>query len=303
MQYPWNIIGHRQQLNELEHDIKTHSLGHAYLLSGSGHLGKFTIAKSLACVLACPNNLCRTCPTCAQIKNGSHIDTIEINDDGESVKIEQIRDIIARLHMTCQSDHKILLVKNIERLTPEAGNCLLKTLEEPPDKTIFIFTTSDPKEVLETIQSRMRILKFTPVPEKILFESLQKDFPDVESQLMEEIILLSMGKPGRAIQLITDGESLAFFRELYQTVRNTCSNESMAEGFLTAASVSKESAVCREFLDMLVHYVRGQLLKNPGESAGRISILEAIQESKALLKKNVNSKLLLENLILKLGNR
>ncbi|MEK7529285.1 MAG: AAA family ATPase [Patescibacteria group bacterium] len=300
MHYQWNIIGHQKQLAEIEHDLATHSMGHAYILSGPGSIGKFTIAKQFACMLQCPNGFCMNCPTCLQVNKGAHLDTIEINDDGESIKIEQTRDIIGRLNMTGQGAYKILLIKNMDRLTPEAANSLLKILEEPPPQTIFIFTTQNPQEILPTIRSRMRIIKFTPVPEKILSETLHGQFPEIEKNLLQEIILLSLGKPGRALQLIQNHEKLLFFRELYQTVRNMCEGESVAERFITAESLVEETPVLRAFLDMMSYYIRHKLLTNPETGEKLIPLLESIQETQYLLKRNINAKLLIENLILKL---
>jgi DNA polymerase-3 subunit delta' len=105
LMYNWNIIGHKKQLELIEEDIKSDRLSHAYLFTGPSSVGKFAIAKMMVNILQCPHNLCRTCPTCIQLSKGSHPDTIVLDDDGESIKIEQIRDIIARLNMTKQANY------------------------------------------------------------------------------------------------------------------------------------------------------------------------------------------------------
>ena len=301
MEYQWKIIGHGKQLNVLEHSLRTNSLGHAYLFSGTGSIGKFTIARDLACIIQCPNHFCKTCQTCVQVKKGGHLDTIELNDDGESVKIEQIREIIMRLNMTGQSRRKILLIKNIERLTDEASNCLLKILEEPPSNTIFLFTTRNSQEILGTVCSRMRIIKFTAVPENTLRMAMREQFPEVDERLLDEIIMLSLGKPGRTIDMLHDNNKLEFFRELYRTVQKMCENKSVAERFILGLELTKENATLREFFDMLMYYVRNKLLCDDTQHRSLITTLELIQKTKELHKKNINARLLVENLILKLG--
>ena len=134
MIYDWNIIGHKKQLEMLESDIESGSLAHAYLLCGPGHVGKYTVAKKLASILQCENNFCGKCPTCIQIRKGQHLDTMEFENNREALKINQIREVIARCNMSSQSKYKIIILQSIGRMTTEAGNALLKTLEEPPEK-------------------------------------------------------------------------------------------------------------------------------------------------------------------------
>ncbi|KKT19207.1 MAG: polymerase III, delta-prime subunit protein [Candidatus Peregrinibacteria bacterium GW2011_GWA2_43_8] len=95
MLYKWPIIGHEEQLKRLEADLKNGHLAHAYIFVGPDKVGKFLVAKTLAGILQCPNNYCRSCPTCVQVMKGVHLDTIEMRDDGESIKIERVRALIA----------------------------------------------------------------------------------------------------------------------------------------------------------------------------------------------------------------
>ena len=146
----------------------------------------------MAGILQCPNNFCHTCPTCVQIERHYHIDTIELKDDGESIKIDAVREIIERLNMTGQGTYKVLLLQNIGRMTDEANSCFLKTLEEPPPKTIFIFTAGQIQDVMPTIASRMRIINFKKLPDDILKDALKKRYPDTEDEVLDQVLLLSL---------------------------------------------------------------------------------------------------------------
>lgn len=301
MLYKWDIIGHEAQLNALERDIKSGNLSHAYLFAGPEKVGKFTVAKKLAHILQCSNNFCHTCNVCKQVDKGCHADTIEMRNDDESIKIEQIRDLIVRMNMTSDSNYKIFLAEDIERMTPEAANCLLKTLEDPPPKVIFICTTTSIREVLPTIVSRMRILQFRNFSEKFLQNALAEFFPEAEKDALRQVASLSMGKSGRAFKLMRDGELLSYFRKLYNDVLRLLSTETVSERFLYIKEIFEDPALTRDFLDVLLHILRSRLLsdQNPDKDFLARAIAQ-VQNTSSLLKKNVNARIALENLMLSL---
>jgi len=303
--YNWNIIGHKKQLELIEEDIKNDRLSHAYLFTGPSGIGKFAIAKLMVNILQCPNNLCRTCPTCIQLSKHAHTDTVFLDDDGESIKIEQIRDIITRLNMTRQANYKILLIKKAERLTPEAANCLLKTLEEPPPDTIIIMTANNVREILPTIISRARMIKFTSYSEKFLFEKLKPLYPDIDDDTLTQVCSLALGKSGKAIKLLNNADLLASYRTMYNILCEFLENKPLY-GKFKAIDDTVENETEQEFLDVFTYLVRNRLYKNietsPNEIAEKkhfIELLKEIEETKKLLKSNVNTRLALENLALK----
>jgi len=301
MLYKWNVIGHEKQLVALERDIKDKSLSHAYLFAGPEKVGKFTVAKKLAHILQCPNNFCHTCPTCKQITKGGHPDTMEMRNDGTSIKIEQVRDLIARLHMTTSGNYKVFLAEDIERMTPEAANCLLKTLEDPPPQVIFIFTTTNVREVLPTIVSRMRIVKFRNFSDSFLSHSLKSFFPEADEETLKQVAALSMGKSGRAFKLMRDGELLSYFRKLYNDVLRLLSTETVSEKFSYIKEIFADPKLTSDFLDVLLHVLRSRVIADRGhDKALCLRNIETVQATMSLLKKNVNARIALENLMLSL---
>lgn len=301
MLYNWNIIGHERQLNALEKDVKDGNLSHAYLFAGPSKVGKFTVAKKLAHILQCPNNFCHTCSICKQVEKGCHVDTIEMKNDGESIKIELIREIIMRLNMTSNSNYKIFLAEDIERMTNEAANCLLKTLEDPPPQVIFICTTTNVREVLPTIVSRMRILRFRSFSEKFLQQSLSPFFPDADTETLKQVSALSLGKSGQAFKLMRDGELLSYFRKLYNDVLRLLSTDTVAEKFAYVKDIVDDPKLTEDFLDVLLHILRNRLISD--RSANHVAIIKNLVDAERtifLLKKNVNARIALENLMLSL---
>lgn len=303
--YNWKIIGHKKQLQSIEQDIASNNLAHAYLFAGPSRIGKFSIAKMFVNILQCPNNLCHTCPVCLQIQKGSHPDTIILDNTDESVKIEQIREIIGRLSMTKQGRYKILLIKQAGRLTPEAANCLLKTLEEPPPDTLIIMTSDNPRELLSTVVSRARLVKFSGYSQKYLEEKMQEQFPDADSATISQVCSLSIGKSGRAIKLLRNADLLAAYKSMYNVLCELLEDKPLYRKFTAIEDLLKSETDISEFLDVFVHLIRSRLYKSleeddcPGKKRYYLDILEDIEQTRQLLKRNINARLALENLVLK----
>lgn len=302
MIYHWNVIGHGHELQELERDFSNNNVYHAYLFVGPEKIGKYRIAKAMAQILQCPNNFCHTCPSCVQIEKKCHPDTIELEDDGESIKIGTIREIIARLNMTGQSKYKILLIQDCKRFVSEAASCILKTLEEPPEKTIFIFTTGQLRDVMPTIASRMRILNFKKLPDLVLRASLKESHSEADEETLDQILLLSLGRSGRAIQLLSQPEKFRELRDLYRQIQFLDEKASIATRLQTMQELSQDPAKVKTFLSLFTHYLRRKLFreKSFGEKEKLMSTLENIHQASDLLAGNVNGRLVLENIMLQL---
>ena len=140
-------------------------LAHAYLLVGPADCGKTQTALSLAQLVNCESEThkpCGQCAACRKIASGNHPDVHVIgNDEMDSIKIEDIRFLLGRAHlMAYEGKTKVFIIRNIERMTLDAANALLKTLEEPAANTLMILTTSVLEANLDTIKSRCHIVKF-----------------------------------------------------------------------------------------------------------------------------------------------
>jgi DNA polymerase-3 subunit gamma/tau len=152
----------------LQNAVSTGRIGHAYLFSGPRGVGKTTTARILAKGLNCENGPtpepCLECSSCRQIAAGSHMDVLEI--DGASNRgIDEIRDLREKTrYAAAAGGYKIYIIDEVHMLTKEAFNALLKTLEEPPEKVIFIFATTEPRKVPATILSRCQRFDFRRIP-------------------------------------------------------------------------------------------------------------------------------------------
>lgn len=302
MLYNWKIIGHQKVLTTLEREIQAGNRTHAYLFTGPDQVGKFRVAQTLAAILQCPNNFCRSCPICHQIEQGIHLDTLVYADQDESLKIEAIRELIGNLNLTTQSRFKIVLIQNIERLTLEASNSLLKTLEEPPPQVIFLLTTDNPRMILSTIISRVRLYKFGLCSDEFLKKALLERYPDLTPRLLETIISFSFGKAGKAINLLENKELLNSYQNTYNELENLDSTVNLVKKFQWAENLCKDPHATKIFLDVLLHFIRLKLFqaeRKPDQETF-INLLAEIEQTKKLLAKNINARLALENLMLKI---
>jgi DNA polymerase III subunit delta' len=262
--------------------------------------------------LQCENNFCHKCNTCLQVQNGSHLDTIEYRDvfidDSRNLKINMIHDLVNRLSLTRQSAYKVALLESIERLTSDAANSFLKMLEEPPSRTIFIMTTSDLQAILPTIISRVRVIKFNSVSADYLKEHLLKMYPDSDLETITQASLFSLGKMGKAVQLMESPEMLAGYVKMYHEIQMFLERKSVADRFAyvenlcppeTKKSQDGQKKV-RMFFEILSHVLRTKLLSSQENSPKYIKALSKIDEADILLKGNINARLVLENLLLTL---
>jgi len=306
MIYKWDIVGHQQQLLRLEKEIKEQKLTHAYLFSGPEQDGKFSIAKIFANILQCQNDLCRTCKDCKLIQAGTHPDTIIMEDNGDAIKIDDVRELIRKTNLTSQGLYRIIVIENIERMPVEAQNSFLKTLEEPPGKTIFIITTSHIDEVLLTIQSRVRHYNFSTIDDSVLKDYLKKTFG--ERNEMDEVINMAQGRPGLAIDLIKNSDTFSHQKNLYNQIETFLRKNDLAQKFSFIENIEKDHKQVELFLDAFTRYLRKlifeyqQMPKHPLSNRFTlrdiVNLFEVLEKTRYLINRNVNKKLALENLLI-----
>ena len=172
------VVGQEHIAQALKNAINSDRVAHAYLFTGARGVGKTSTARILAKSLNCPHakdgEPCNTCEVCQSISVGSDVDVIEI--DGASNRgIEDIRALRANVNvrsMRCR--YKIYIIDEVHMLTREAFNALLKTLEEPPPNVKFVFCTTEPQKVPDTILSRCQRFDFGTIAEQSIKSRLRE---------------------------------------------------------------------------------------------------------------------------------
>jgi DNA polymerase-3 subunit gamma/tau len=173
-----DLVGQEHVTGTLANAIKNDRVAHAYIFSGARGVGKTTAARILAKAMNCVNGPtaepCGVCDSCKEIAAGNSLDVIEI-DAASNRGIDQIRELREMVrYAPAASRSKVVILDEAHMLTGEASNALLKTLEEPPDRVIFVMATTEPENLEDTIRSRsqhfhFRALTFNEIAERIKY--------------------------------------------------------------------------------------------------------------------------------------
>jgi DNA polymerase III subunit gamma/tau len=172
------VVGQTHVAQALKNAIAGGRVAHAYLFTGARGVGKTSMARILAKALNCPNasdgNPCNVCDICQGIASGHDVDVLEI-DGASNRRIDDIRLLRSNVGVKpMRAKYKIYIIDEVHMLTNEAFNALLKTLEEPPPNVKFVFCTTEPNKVPDTILSRCQRFDFAPIATQQIVERLHE---------------------------------------------------------------------------------------------------------------------------------
>ena len=195
------MIGNEEIKEYLCHCAKHNTMSQSYLFIGTEGIGKFLMAKEFAKKILCLEQDKKkdcACKSCACFEGGNHPDYFVIGENKEAIKIEQIREITSKiLEPPILAQKKVYIINHCDKMTIEAQNCLLKTLEEPPQFAIIVLITANENALLNTIKSRCMTIKFKPIAK----DELKKYAMDKlgMTQMTENLLESFNGSIGKAI--------------------------------------------------------------------------------------------------------
>jgi len=205
-----DLVGQSHVTETLANAIKNNRVAHAYIFSGARGVGKTTaariLAKALNCVKGPTAEPCGECDSCKEIAAGTSLDVIEI-DAASNRGIDQIRELREMVrYAPAAARHKVVILDEAHMLTGEASNALLKTLEEPPDRVIFVMATTEPENLADTIRSRsqhfhFRALTFAEIAGR-LKEIAEKENLKIEDGAMAVMARMAEGSLRDALSLL-----------------------------------------------------------------------------------------------------
>jgi DNA polymerase-3 subunit gamma/tau len=290
------VVGQAHVAQALKNAIAGGRVAHAYLFTGARGVGKTSMARILAKALNCPNALdsepCNHCDICQAISAGHDVDVLEI-DGASNRRIDDVRLLRSNVGVKpMRAKYKVYIIDEVHMLTNEAFNALLKTLEEPPPNVKFIFCTTEPNKVPETILSRCQRFDFAAIATQKIAERLHEiaisEGCEVEPAALE-IIARRAGGSMRDSQSLFDqllaygGKSISA-ADVHQLL-GTASDERLIE--LAEAIIGRESArvlelfdqalaggvQLGEFVDQILDYERDLMVLAAGsESASLASV-------------------------------
>lgn len=208
---PWlGLVGHLAQKDMLLRALSKDRLHHALLVSGPAGVGKRSLARALAAARLCevaPMQGCGTCPSCSRVLSGSHSDFVLVGPSGAANKISRA-DVQAQVLDLQQAPHEgryhLTAFAPADRMSVEAANALLKTLEEPRPGVMILLITERPHAVLPTLKSRSLHLPLAPLSRTQTQQVLATMDPEGDPSALEPFMELCPGQPGRIMALAKD---------------------------------------------------------------------------------------------------
>lgn len=314
------FLGNQRVRKKLLSDALQKKLPHAVLLSGPEGTGKFSFLQFLAEQILNKKREKFFPPEVMQVdelyQEGKHNGVEKLSrtsffdqshrkkgkKKSNTIGTEDLEVFTKHLHETVESEYKIVLLRNVERMTRESINKFLKTLEEPPEKTLFLMSASAEKKLLPTFLSRVRREYFSLVPENIIQEYLQEEGEGYSAEEKKELIHLSAGR-GKFLQKMMKDTSFFEQEKSDKTEAEKIPHYSDLEKIQHAEILAKKDI--KEIFETLFflerhyrHILRGELkTKNITSLSEKLFLLE---RSKQRLSQNGNKRMVLENLFLQL---
>ena len=167
------LIGQERAVARLKTLLRREALPHALLFCGIEGVGKaraaMLLAMALNCSAAAGEGPCGECRPCRSLQAGQHPDLLTVAPEGPLIRVGQVRQLCATLAMKPYAARtRVVIIKDAQALNPEAGNALVKVLEEPPERTVLILLATQTGDLLPTVVSRCQQLRFGPIPRRVL---------------------------------------------------------------------------------------------------------------------------------------
>lgn len=322
------VIGHQRARIRLARAVAARQVSHAYLFTGPTSIGKATLALEFAKLLLCERPdltagvPCGACATCRKVEHGNHPDvTLVLPEEGKrQLGVDAVRESVVRLANLAPSAGawRIFILPDVERMTPNTINALLKTLEEPPPDVVLLLTSAEPENLLSTLLSRCQIVPLQPLAADEIAAALERHFaaPPEEAR---ELAALANGRLGWAVRALKDPELREErARHIEQIVGLAAATR---DARLAAAGFASDGETARRMLELWVlwwrdvtlaacgasHLTSSGMARREAERQGRAlgcepaeAFLRKLLAAQAALDANANPRLTLEVLLLDL---
>ncbi|WP_312811299.1 DNA polymerase III subunit delta' [Sedimentibacter sp.] len=317
-----HIAGQDEIKKSLINSINNNQISHCYIFEGPKGMGKYDLALVFAQALLCKNKNdipCNKCQNCLKVNSENHPDLHVINIEETTIKREDIDELINSIYKKpYEANKKIYIIKEAQEMTPQAANTFLKTLEEPPKDSVIILLTTNSNLLLTTIVSRCQHIKLKNVSKETIKSHLTDNY-NISEEIAELAAFYSKGILNKAINIVSGKDNLLKFREeiikLFDKIINSDSEiiydlenyfeeqkdniDSIIEIMMTW--VRDIMFIKNNMEELIINKDFKQLGKMHGESIKNNSnIIEYLQQTSENLKSNVNYKLAVDNMLLRI---
>lgn len=306
------IIGHEGIISNVDRAIKQETLVHAHIICGEDGIGKSAVAESIALKI-----LKRR-----QLKEYADVIKWKLKENKASIGVDEIRTIIEEINKKpYEGNKKVIIIYNSDKMTIQAQNAFLKTIEEPPKGVFIMLLCENLANILDTIQSRCQIHKLTPLSRNDMILFLKNKYNNLSKKEIDIILAFSDGIPGRAERYVEDS-TLSYMRETVLNILLSLRSSSKDKILGFSEELSKNKEIWVEYLDCFISYIRDALVYKETnreniiintdkidrikELASMFSfnqlndIIEIIKETRSNLQSNVNIALSYDNMLLKM---
>lgn len=317
------IVGHERIVEVFRRSVRSGKISHSYIFEGVPGCGRRKTALALIQAIYCQavdDDACGVCPACRKVTGGNHGDIhfVEPLPDKRDISIDQLREIQRELSLRpYEAPRKACIMEPAERMSVNAANSLLKTLEEPPGNAIIILLTENADMLLTTIRSRCQLIRFSPLsPENIRLLLVRNGMAPDSADLLAP---MAEGSMQRAVEL--DNDALSARRELLLTHLSALTLGRIASVFDTAEELAGNRDETLESLDLLLSLARDVVYLHAGSSQivntsvrpaleafaarctmdGALQMLGSITETRRAVQRNANNKLALDCLFMRMA--
>lgn len=323
-----SIVGNKKTIERLKKSAKAGELSHSYIFEGPDGIGKKTMAMEFAKMVLCisEEKPCGICSSCRKIESGNHPDLFVQKPEKKKNAVKSSYSVsdIEKIQMEMrrkpnESEKKLFIITEGEKLSVDSQNKFLKTIEEPMENVITLILVSNSNMLLKTTTSRCQLVKLERVSPEDMANYLECNYGDIEN--METVLAFSDGNIGRAIELLKD-ESFQSRRDRVIDITMDIMEKDITKVFSGLKFFEEEKGYAVEMLDIMVSWFRDLLvLQKTGDGRYLINrdkartlktqtgilsisqiydIVKRVEDTKLDLNKNVNYQLAIELLLLKI---
>lgn len=319
-----DILGHDMIKEHFKKAIEAHKVSHAYILTGEAGMGRKSLANAFAMTLLCEKGKsepCMECHACKQVMTGNHPDLVYVtHEKPNSIGVDDIREQINDTIMIrpYSSYYKIYIVDDAEKMTAQAQNALLKTMEEPPSYAVILLLTTNQEAFLPTILSRCVQLKLKPLQDYVVKQYLTESvgIPQAEADVYAAF---ARGNLGKAIHLAESEDFRVMYDDILYLLKNIKKMD-ISELLDYIKKLKEDNQDIYECLDLMQLWYRDVLMfkttkdinllifKNEYGTINEMSqkssyegmdkIIKAVDKARIRLDANVNMELAMELMLL-----
>ena len=293
-----NLIGNDKIKNILTESIKNKNILHSYLFYGADGIGKKIFALNFAKMILCnnkDNKPCGKCKSCIEFDTKNNPDFFFIEPDGNSIKIDQIRQMQkTALEKPINSSKKVYVIDNSDMMTKEAQNCLLKTLEEPQEFIVIILIESNENNILATVKSRCTKIYFQKLADENIKYFINNRFGNIDFD--SNLLKLCDGSISKSIKLI---EKISILNQIKSIIDELDTTDEL--NIINRNEVLYDN---KEDINMLLDYMYVLLFEkvnmNIINKNNYINAMEDIQKAKIKLSNNNNFDMTIDNMLMEI---